>query len=155
MLLTLAPPLVSTAVVETAEATIPAVARYPAMVVIAAGNATGAANKAPPMPPRTSPALRIFLKNDGVGEVMRFFSVNGSFFMMIRFGVSGVRYRVSAVGYQVSGIRYQQSEVGSRLSVNCGAFSIVISKLSAVGLSALCFLLSAFSAFYLFALSGA
>ena len=83
---------VSTAVVDTAEATIPAVARYPAIVVTAAGKAMGAANIAPPIAPKIRPALRIFLKNEGVGELMRFDNVIVSFFIVLK--ISGNSYQV-------------------------------------------------------------
>ena len=38
--------------------------------------------------------LRTFLKNEGVGEVMRFLSVNVFFFIVLRFQVAVIRFEV-------------------------------------------------------------
>lgn len=56
----------------TAEITPPATAKYPATVTTAAGKATGAAMRLPPIPAKTNPIVLKVLKNFGVGAVALF-----------------------------------------------------------------------------------
>src|ERR1035437_5833422 len=58
-----------TAVCDTPVTILPAKARYPPTVTIAAGNTTGEANIAPPTSPITNPIVRRVLKNLGVGAI--------------------------------------------------------------------------------------
>ncbi|WP_207422812.1 hypothetical protein [Desertivirga brevis] len=58
----------STVAAETAEATNPAVTRYPAAVVMATGKAIGAANTAVQAAPRRRPIFLTFLKKAGLGS---------------------------------------------------------------------------------------